>query len=236
VANQQSLHFEQLFKASRLLGYSHRTEMVHIKFGLILGKDGKKMSTREGGVVDLIDIIEQGVQKAKEIIKKKNKDLRGGKLEKTARQIAVGAIKYNDLSQNRLTDIIFDWDKMLSLESGSSPYLQYTYVRIKSILKKAKNRSANACRQLNLEAEIRLAKQLLKYPETVSSAAEEYKPNLLANYLEKLATLFHAFYEQAPVLKTEKETRQSRIALIKATAQIMQSGLNLLGIETPDKM
>ncbi len=237
VANQQSLYFEQLFKASQLLGYSQQTEMVHIKFGLILGKDGKKMSTREGGVIDLIDIIEQGVQKAKVIIQEKNKTLRGKKLEQVAKQIAIGAIKYNDLSQNRLTDIIFDWDKMLSLESGSSPYLQYTYVRIKSILKKTKyNQRGADYKLLNQPEEIHLINHLLKYPEVIRAAAEEYKPNLVANYLEKLAAYFHVFYEKTPVIKAEKDTQKARVGLIKAVGQVMQNGLAVLGIQTPEKM
>lgn len=237
VANQQSLYFEQLFKASQLLGYSQQTEMVHIKFGLILGKDGKKMSTREGGVIDLIDIIEQGVQKAKVIIQEKNKTLRGKKLEQVAKQIAIGAIKYNDLSQNRLTDIIFDWDKMLSLESGSSPYLQYTYVRIKSILKKTKyNQRGADYKLLNQPEEIHLINHLLKYPEVIKAAAEEYKPNLVANYLEKLAAYFHVFYEKTPVIKAKKDTQKARVGLIKAVGQVMQNGLAVLGIQTPEKM
>lgn len=237
VANQQSLHFEQLFKASQLLGYTRQTQMIHVKFGLILGKDGKKMSTREGGVVDLIDIIEQGIQKAKAIIQEKNKTLRGRQLEQTAQQIAVGAIKYNDLSQNRLTDIIFDWDKMLSLENGSSPYLQYTYVRIKSILKKVKHNERWADYKLLKQAEeIKLINHLLKYPEIIKTAAEEYKPNLMANYLEKLAAYFHAFYEKTPVIKSAKQIQKARIGLIKAVGQVMKNGLAILGIQAPDKM
>ncbi len=237
VANQQSLHFEQLFKASELLGYSQSTLMTHVKFGLILGKDGKKMSTREGGVVDLIDIIEQGIKKTRAIIQEKNQKLRGKKLEQTARQIAIGAIKYNDLSQNRLTDIIFDWDKMLALESGSSPYLQYTYVRIKSILKKARYSQRGAdYSELKQAAEIKLINHLLKYPEIIQTAAEEYKPNLVANYLEKLAAYFHAFYEKVPVIKADKRIQTARIGLIKAVGQVMSNGLSVLGIQTPEQM
>ena len=143
VADQQCLYFEQLFKTSELLGYHDKEEMMHIKFGLILGKGGKKMSTREGEVADLMEIINEGIEKAKVRIKIKNKNLSKIELEKTAKIIALGAIKYNDLSQNRLTDIIFDWDKMLNFESGSAPYLQYTYVRVKSIFKKSKDQIIN---------------------------------------------------------------------------------------------
>jgi len=239
VANQQSLHFEQLFKASQLLDYAPQTEMVHIKFGLILGADGKKMSTREGGVVDLIDLIKQGVEKAKQKIQLKNKTLNKKELEKIASILALGAIKYNDLSQNRLTDIIFNWDKMLALESGSAPYLQYTCVRINSILNKADKindiKNINF-KKLNNPSEINLIKTLIKFPEIILAATDEYKPNLLANYLEKTAAQFHAFYEQIPILKAPKEVRSARLILIQATKQTMESGLNLLGIDIPEKM
>ncbi len=239
VANQQSLHFEQLFKASQLLDYAPQTEMVHIKFGLILGADGKKMSTREGGVVDLIDLIKQGVEKAKQKIQLKNKTLNKKELEKIAYILALGAIKYNDLSQNRLTDIIFNWDKMLALESGSAPYLQYTCVRINSILNKADkiNNIKNInFKKLNNPLEINLIKTLIKFPEIVLAATDEYKPNLLANYLEKTAAQFHAFYEQIPILKVPEEMRLARLILIQAAKQIMENGLNLLGIDIPEKM
>ncbi len=239
VANQQSLHFEQLFKASQLLDYAPETEMVHIKFGLILGADGKKMSTREGGVVDLIDLIKQGVKKAKQKIQLKNKTLTEKELEKIAYILALGAIKYNDLSQNRLTDIIFNWDKMLALESGSAPYLQYTCVRINSILNKTtkiNNIKNISFKKLDNPLEIKLIKTLIKFPEIILIATDEYKPNLLANYLEKIATQFHTFYEQIPILKAEKEVRLARLTLIQATKQIMINGLSLLGINIPEKM
>lgn len=237
VANQQALHFEQLFKASELLGYTQTMDMQHIKFGLILGKGGKKMSTREGDVADLIDLINNGLTKAREKVLEKNKNLADEELRETAHKLAVGAIKYNDLSQNRLTDIVFDWDKMLSFESGSSPYLQYTYVRIKSIFNKAKTIDDQV--DLNLlkeKAELKLIKDMLKFPEMIRAAAGEYKPNLLANYLEDLAHNFHSFYEQVPVIQAEEKVRRARLKLLQAVGQVMKSGLGLLGIECPEKM
>ncbi len=240
VANQQSLHFEQLFKASRLLNYSlPQTEMTHIKFGLILGQNGKKMSTRKGGVVDLMELIKEGVEKAKQQIKLKNKKLKAKELEKIAYILAIGAIKYNDLSQNRLTDIIFNWDKMLSLTNASAPYLQYTCVRINSILRKIKNTKITRQikpQKLNTPLEISLIKNLIKFPEIILEATNEYKPNILANYLERLASQFHTFYEQLPILKAPKDIMQARLVLIQAVKQIMENGLNLLGIEVPNKM
>ena len=238
VANQQCLYFEQLFKTSELLGYHDKEEMMHIKFGLILGKGGKKMSTREGEVADLVEIINEGIEKAKVRIKIKNKNLSKIELEKTAKIIALGAIKYNDLSQNRLTDIIFDWDKMLNFESGSAPYLQYTYVRVKSIFKKSKDQKIKRSnyKLLKEQAEIKLMKDLINFPEAVRAAAEEYKPNIVALHLDKLAADFHSYYEQVPILKADEKIRRARLDLIRAVAQVIKIGLELLGVKTPEKM
>lgn len=241
VANQQALHFEQLFKASELLGYRGQMEMTHVKFGLILGKSGKKMSTRDGEVADLIEVIREGIEKAKARIQEKNKGLKPAELETIAGAIALGAIKFNDLSQNRLTDIVFDWDKMLNFESGSAPYLQYTYVRIQSIFKKTRKRKSTKSTKINYgllvePTELKLIKNILKFPEMVEAAANEYKPNIVALYLNELAADFHSFYEQTPVLAAEDAGRQARLELIRAVAQVMKTGLRLLGIETPEKM
>lgn len=248
VANQQALHFEQLFKAGKLLGYNKKMAMVHVKFGLILGRGGKKMSTRDGEVADLIEIIKEGKAKAKTRIQEKNNNLQPKEMETIAEAIALGAIKFNDLSQNRLTDIVFDWDKMLNFESGSAPYLQYTYVRIQSIFKKikkvnpgnkkrgGKKSALTDCQILAKPTETKLIKALLKFPEAIASAAEEYKPNIVASYLTELAVSFHSFYEQTPVLSADSKTQLARLKLITAVAQVMKTGLSLLGIETPDKM
>ncbi len=237
VANQQALYFEQLFKASQLLDYHHQEELKHIKFGLILGKGGKKMSTREGEVADLENLINQGIQKSKQRIKQKNKDLTDSEIKKNAQMIAIGAIRYNDLSQNRLNDIVFDWDRMLKFEHGSSPYLQYTYVRIKSILSKAgKLKKGANLDKLQEAQEINLLKRLIRLPEIIEIAAQEYRPNLIADYLQKLAADFHIFYEQIPVIKADEQTKQARLKLIKAVAQVIQTGLGLLGIKCPEKM
>ncbi len=237
VANQQTLHFEQLFKASELLKFSGKEKLEHIKFGLILDEDGKKMSTRKGKVVKLDDLIDEIIIKAKEIIKKKNPDLSEEERNKVAKVIGIGALKFNDLSQNRTTDILFDWKKMLSFESGSAPYLQYTYVRIQSILNKAKIKPKNkSFKSLKEKDEILLLKNLAKFEEVVIQASKEYKPNLVANYLVSLASDFHRFYEHVPIIKSEKKIQAQRLGLILAVAQVIKNGLNLLGIEVVDKM
>jgi len=237
VANQQALHFEQLFKANELLKFSGKEKLEHIKFGLILDEDKKKMSTRKGKVVKLDNLIDEVVVKAKEIVKNKNPNLSEKERNKIAKIIGIGALKFNDLSQNRTTDILFDWKKMLSFESGSAPYLQYTFVRIQSILNKTKLKPENKnFRNLKKEEEILILKNLAKFEEIIIQSSKEYKPNIIANYLVNLASDFHCFYEQVPILKSEKEIQTERLGLILAVAQVIKNGLCLLGIQVVDKM
>ena len=151
--------------------------------------------------------------------------------------IGVGALKFNDLSQNRTTDILFDWQKMLSFESGSAPYLQYTYVRIQGILNKTEFKPQNkGLINLKEKNEILLLKNLTKFEEIIMQSSREYKPNLIANYLVNLASDFHRFYEHVPIIKSEKEIQEERLGLILAVAQVIKNGLKLLGIEVVDKM
>jgi arginyl-tRNA synthetase len=241
VANQQALHFEQLFTAGKLLELYSDEELVHVKFGLLLGTDGKKMSTREGGTVKLTDLMEEIVAKARSVVEEKNPDLSAKEKEEIAEKVGLGALKYNDLAQNRLSDVVFDWKKMLSFESGSAPYLQYTYVRIKSILAKAKDkrleiRDKNINKSLTELEEINLMRQLTKFKEVLVEAGETYRPNLLANYLDSLAVGFHAYYEHVPILKAEEKVSGARLSLISAVAVVIENGLKILGIETMEKM
>ncbi|MCG2686569.1 arginine--tRNA ligase, partial [Candidatus Parcubacteria bacterium] len=237
VANQQALHFEQLFKSNELLKFSGKEKLEHIKFGLILDEDGKKMSTRKGKVIKLDNLIDEIIIKAKEIVKTKNPNLSEKEINEVARVVGIGALKFNDLSQNRTTDILFDWQKMLSFESGSAPYLQYTYVRIQSILNKTELKLENKNFQdLKEKDEILLLKNLTKFEEIIIQASEEYKPNIIANYLVNLASDFHRFYERVPIIKSEKEIQAQRLGLILAVAQVIKNGLKLLGIEVVDKM
>jgi arginyl-tRNA synthetase len=261
VANQQALHFEQLFVAGKLLELYSNEELTHIKFGLLLGTDGKKMSTREGGVVKLIDLMSEIVSKAREVVEEKNPNLSDREKKEIAQKVGLGALKYNDLSQNRLSDIVFDWEKMLSFESGSAPYLQYTFVRIRSILNKAfshchhddqrqqsweearldstiktRQGSRSNLDLLTKSEEINLMRQLAKFKEILVEAGETYRPNLLANYLDALAVNFHAYYEHIPILKAEEKVSEARLTLISAVAVVIENGLKILGIEVMERM
>jgi len=244
VGNEQTLHFQQVFQAAELLGYTLKDKLIHVKFGLVLDENRQKLSTRAGRVIDAEELINKAIDLAEKIIKEKNPKLPDKEREKAARIIGVGALKYNDLSQNRQSDIVFDWDKMLSFEGNSGPYLQYSYVRLRSILRKAALSSDRVPRRMTgqilslLEnpSEIEILKELIKFPEIVQEAGEKFQINFLANYLYNLAGIVNTFYEKFSVLKAEKGLKEARLALIKSAAMVLRNGLNLLGIEVLEKM
>jgi arginyl-tRNA synthetase len=235
VGAPQTLHFKQIFSIARREGY--KADLRHIVFGSILGEDRKLMKTRSGENVPLRDLLEEACKRARKIIEEKNPQL--GEDEKTeiAKTIGIGAVKYADLSQYRMTDYIFSWEKMLSLHGNTAPYLQNAYVRIRSIFRKA-GESAPKSDKLILSdsAEINLAKRLCQFAEIVPQVLNGFRPNILANYLFELANSFHAFYEACPVLKSEEPARSSRLALCNLTGRVLQRGLDLLGIKVPDRM
>jgi arginyl-tRNA synthetase len=235
VDNGQSLHFEHLFDSVKLLKYVENKELVHVKFGLILSEDFKKLSTRAGRYVSLEKLINEAITKAKRVIAKKRPALNEKEKEEIAKIVGIGALKYNDLSQNRLSDISFNWTKMLNLEGNSAPYLQYTYVRLRSILRKKKNQRFNPA-DLRERIELDLIFQLSEFPEIIRRITKTYYPNLLADYLYKLARRANVFYETLPVLKAEEKIRNSRLALIGVVAVTLKTGLNLLGIEILERM
>lgn len=226
VANEQSLHFEQIFQAAELLGYTKSGNVLeHIKFGMILGETGKKMSTRRGEFIKLENLLDKAKFEAAKI----NKEV--------AEAVGAGAVKYKVLSQDRKSDIVFNWKQMLELKGNSAPYLQYTYARLRSILRKAKK----SPKEINLSLlktgpEKKIIRQLIYFPDVVWRATHHYESNHLANYLFELANCANAFYESLAILKAEKSLREARLALIKATSRVIKTGLNLLGIETPEKM
>lgn len=266
VDSAQSLYFKQLFETAQRLGYT-KPKYVHVTFGRMRLPD-KSMSTRKGNVVLLEEVLKDGIEKAREIVKEKSKDLKKKEQEKVAEMIAIGAIKYNILSQNRTTDIVFEWDKMLSIEGNSAPYLQYSYARAESILRKnqegdakknkkkskkeeqpenqidlfraiekVKNEEVNGGAPLENEHELAVARLLPKFQEYLMLAAEEYKPNLFANYLYELAQAFNGFYNSVPVLQTENpELKEVRLNLTKAVSRALKEGLGILGIEVPERM
>jgi arginyl-tRNA synthetase len=235
VGAPQTLHFKQIFQIARREG--HTADLRHIIFGSILGEDRKLMKTRSGENVPLRDLLEEACKRARKIVEEKNPHLSEDEKIDIAEKIGVGAVKYADLSQYRMTDYIFSWEKMLSLHGNTAPYLQNAYVRIRSIFRKA-GESVPKIDKLTLSdsAEINLAKRLCEFAEIVPQVLNGFRPNVLANYLFELANSFHTFYEACPVLKSGEPARSSRLALCDLTGRVLQCGLDLLGIKVPEKM
>jgi len=236
-ANQQTFHLNQVFRSAELLGFAKSGQLGHIKFGMMLAAGGKKFATREGRLIPLEEVLEEAIKRSFKIVQKLNPQLSKKEKGRVAKIVGIGAVKFFDLAQNRLSDIVFDWDKMLSLKGSSAPYIQYTYARLKSILRKAggPQKTFNPSLLKN-EHELVILNHLLHFPEIIEDSAIYYEPNRLAGYLLRLAEKANLFYETTPVLKAEPNLRNSRLALIEAAALIIKSGLKLLGIEAPEKM
>ena len=235
VGAPQTLHFRQIFEIARREGC--RADFRHIPFGNVLGEDRKLMKTRSGENVPLRQLLEEACVRARKIVEEKNPGLTEAEKIDIARTIGIGAVKYADLSQYRMTDYIFSWDKMLALQGNTAPYLQNAYVRIRSIFRKAGESAPKTDKFiLNESAEITLAKRLCQFAEIVPQVLNDFRPNILANYLFELADGFHAFYEACPVLRSDEPVRGSRLALCDLTGRILQRGLDLLGIKVPEKM
>lgn len=233
VGAEQSLYFKQLFWASELFGWGKREDYVHVAHGLMRLKTGK-MSTRRGEIIFLEDVLAEATKKAEKIIEEKNPNLKD--VEKTAKAIGIGAVKYNGLSGHPTGDIVFDWSKALNLQGNSGPYLQYAYARARNILKKDRRRADVGKKNFENEMEIRLAKKIQEFPFVVEKAAYSYSPNLICSYLFELSKEFNSFYESVPVLKSEGDIAGLRLALIKATSQVIKNGLGLLGISVLENM
>ena len=215
--------------------------LAHVWFGSILGEDGKPFKTRSGETVKLADLLDEAEQRAFALVTEKSPELPPDDRREIARVIGIGAVKYADLLPNRQSDYTFSWDKMLSFQGNTAPYLQNAYVRIRSIFRKgeiadSELRAPDSAFLLANPAELALTKKLLQFGEAVPQVLDDYRPNLLANYLYELASTFHSFFEQCPVLKSEGETRTTRLALCDLTARILARGLDLLGIEVPERM
>ena len=235
VGAPQTLHFRQIFEIARREGY--KADFRHIPFGNVLGEDRKLMKTRSGENVPLRQLLEEACVRARKIVEEKNPGLTDAEKIDIARTIGIGAVKYADLSQYRMTDYIFSWDKMLALQGNTAPYLQNAYVRVRSIFRKAGESAPKIDKfVLNESAEITLAKRLCQFAEIVPQVLNDFRPNILANYLFELADGFHAFYEACPVLRSDEPVRGSRLALCDLTGRILQRGLDLLGIKVPEKM
>jgi arginyl-tRNA synthetase len=232
----QQLHFRQLFDAAARWGKTG--DFQHVGFGSILGDDRKLMRTRTGENVGLVEVLEEAVERAAKAIAEKNPDLAGEEAAQIAEIVGIGAVKFAELSQNRLTDYVFSWDRMLALQGDTAPYLQYSHVRIRSIFRKldAPFDPSTAEIHLNEEAEIHLARLLARFGEVLPTILEDFRPNLLANYVLELARAFHSYFEACPVLKAEEPIRSSRLALCDLTSRTLKQGLYLLGIAVPDRM
>ena len=235
VGAPQALHFQQIFAAAKMMGI--HGDLRHIAFGSILGEDRKIMKTRSGENVGLSEVLHEAIERARKILAARTEALPPEEAESTARLIGLGAVKYAELSQNRLTDYVFSWDKLLAFEGNTAPYLQNAYVRICSIFRKAGEPADPAAKiQITDSAERSLAIKLLQYAETLPVVLEDFRPNILANYLYELANTYHSFYEACPVLKAEPALRASRLVLSDLTARTLSHGLGLLGIRCPERM
>jgi arginyl-tRNA synthetase len=231
----QQLHFKQIFEIARREGYT--ADFRHITHGSILGEDRKLMKTRSGDNVPLRELLDEAIGRAEKIVAEKNPDLPPDEKRAIAQTIGIGAVKYADLSQYRMTDYVFSWDRMLALQGNTAPYLQNAYVRIRSIFRKAGGEFCPPDEwDLREPTELALAKRLTQFAEIAPQVLNDFRPNLLANYLFELANLFHAFYEACPVLKADEPARATRLALCGLTAHVLQCGLQLLGIGVPEKM
>jgi arginyl-tRNA synthetase len=233
---RQQLHFKQVFAAARKW-WEKPPDLRHVFFGTILGEDGTPLKTRDGTPVKLADLLDEAEERALAVVTEKNPSLPLVERQQIACAVGIGAVKYADLSQNRTTDYVFSWSKMLAMNGNTAPYMQYAYVRVQSIFRKAGATNADiAAVSLEHAAELDLAKHILRFPETLHAVAEDDKPNWLTGYLYDLTGKFSAFYENCPVLQSAEPTRSSRLLLCRLTADVIRRGLNLLGIEVIEQM
>ncbi|MGL5279875.1 MAG: arginine--tRNA ligase [Cetobacterium sp.] len=234
---RQQDHFRQFFRITDMLGWS--VEKQHVWFGIMRFADGV-FSTRKGNVIRLEELLDEGKRRAYEIVNEKNPELSEEEKDNIAEVVGTGAIKYADLSQNRQTAVIFEWDKILSFEGNTAPYLQYSYARIKSILRRAKEQNKDVKEDVTInfvdKTERTLAHHLTQFPGVILKAADSCRPNLIADYLFELSKKFNSFYNACPILNQEDETLYSRLLLAERTAAVLKEGLNILGINTLERM
>ncbi|MBG2705538.1 arginine--tRNA ligase [Klebsiella oxytoca] len=241
IDSRQHQHLMQAWTIVRKAGYvPESVPLEHHMFGMMLGKDGKPFKTRAGGTVKLADLLDDALERARRLVAEKNPDMPADELEKLANAVGIGAVKYADLSKNRTTDYIFDWDNMLAFEGNTAPYMQYAYTRVLSVFRKADiDESALVAAPVVIteDREAQLAARLLQFEETLTVVAREGTPHVMCSYLYDLAGLFSGFYEHCPILSAEsEETRNSRLKLALLTAKTLKLGLDTLGIETVERM
>ncbi len=241
IDSRQHQHLMQAWTIVRKAGYvPDSVPLEHHMFGMMLGKDGKPFKTRAGGTVKLADLLDEALGRARRLVAEKNPDMSADELENLAKVVGIGAVKYADLSKNRTTDYVFDWDNMLAFEGNTAPYMQYAYTRVLSVFRKAgidENAMIDGPVVIAEDREAQLAGRLLQFEETLSVVAREGTPHVMCAYLYDLAGLFSGFYEHCPILSAEsEETRNSRLKLALLTAKTLKLGLDTLGIETVERM
>jgi len=240
IDSRQHQHLMQAWTIVRKAGYvPDSVPLEHHMFGMMLGKDGKPFKTRAGGTVKLSDLLDEALERARRLVAEKNPDMPADELESLANAVGIGAVKYADLSKNRTTDYIFDWDNMLAFEGNTAPYMQYAYTRVLSIFRKAGIEESMLTAPVNIteEREAALAARLLQFEETLTTVAREGTPHVMCAYLYDVAGLFSGFYEHCPILTAETEgVRQSRLKLALLTAKTLKIGLETLGIQTVERM
>ncbi|EDF7006048.1 arginine--tRNA ligase [Salmonella enterica] len=241
IDSRQHQHLMQAWTIVRKAGYvPDSVPLEHHMFGMMLGKDGKPFKTRAGGTVKLADLLDEALERARRLVAEKNPDMSADELEKLANAVGIGAVKYADLSKNRTTDYIFDWDNMLAFEGNTAPYMQYAYTRVLSVFRKAdidEEALASAPVIISEDREAQLAARLLQFEETLTVVAREGTPHVMCAYLYDVAGLFSGFYEHCPILSAENDAvRNSRLKLAQLTAKTLKLGLDTLGIETVERM
>ncbi|EAA6490814.1 arginine--tRNA ligase [Salmonella enterica] len=241
IDSRQHQHLMQAWTIVRKAGYvPDSVPLEHHMFGMMFGKDGKPFKTRAGGTVKLADLLDEALERARRLVAEKNPDMPADELEKLANAVGIGAVKYADLSKNRTTDYIFDWDNMLAFEGNTAPYMQYAYTRVLSVFRKAdidEQALASAPVIISEDREAQLAARLLQFEETLTVVAREGTPHVMCAYLYDVAGLFSGFYEHCPILSAENDAvRNSRLKLAQLTAKTLKLGLDTLGIETVERM
>jgi arginyl-tRNA synthetase len=244
---RQQLHFRQLFAIWRRWQPESAMKLSHVWFGSIMGEDGKPFKTRSGDTVKLGQLLDEAEERAFATVTAKSPEMPEAERRDVARIVGIGAVKYADLLPNRQSDYVFSWDKMLSFQGNTAPYLQYSYVRIRSIFRKggidpvsvrpgAEHPTSDDAVPLTEAGELSLAKKLAQFGEILPMILDDHRPNLLCNYLYELAGAFHSFFESCPVLKAEEPARSTRLLLCDTTARVLAKGLELLGIGVPERM
>lgn len=234
---RQSLHLKQVFAAGKKAGFvPEDTQLEHMAFGTMMGEDGTPFKTRTGGTVKLVDLLNEAQQRAFDLVTEKNSEMDEASRKSIAKSVGIGAVKYSDLSKNRTSDYMFNWDTMLSFEGNTAPYLQYAYARIQSIFRKAGDIKPETTIQVAEPAERQLACKLLQFSEAVDNVAKDGTPNILCNYLYELSGNFMSFYEACPIMKADDAVKHSRLKLAQLTANTLKIGLGLLGINVLERM